>query len=247
MPSFAELRERLDRAGRRLGGAVSSAGSFEDHPILVLRAGAPAGRPLLVTAGIHGEEPASALGLAEWLEHDAAGVLDRLALTAFPCLNPVGFERGTRGSRDCPDLNRTFHDPVFPLTRLVTAALGELRFDLAVDLHEDSDFLGAYCYELSAGRPWLAERVLAAAAAHVPVSDGDAVGEYLTRAGVLRPDPAIRREAVRRVGGMPMGLWLFERRAPQIVTFESPGARALPERVAATRAALRAACTFLLE
>ncbi len=248
MPSFADLRGRLDRTTARLGGTLTVAGMFEDHPILFLRAGAASGRPLLVTAGIHGEEPASPLGFVEWLETDAAAVLDRIALTALPCLNPVGFERGTRGSRDCPDLNRRFDDPAFPLTRIVGDALAAARFDLVADLHEDSDFLGAYCYELADGAPFLAERILAAAAAHVPVSDGEAVGEFTTRAGVLRPDPAARRAAVReRGGGMPIALWLHGRAAPRVITFESPGARALPERIAATRAALNAAGAFLLQ
>lgn len=246
MPSFAALRERLVLAVRRLDGALADAGTFEDQPIVIVRAGARTGRPLLVTAGIHGEEPASALGFIEWLERDAAVVLDRIALTALPCLNPVGFERGTRGSRDCPDLNRRFDDAAFPLTRIVTEALAGDRYDLAADLHEDSDFLGAYCYELKSGPPFLAERVLAAAAAHVPVSDGDAVGDFVTRAGVLRPDPGARREVVRRGGGLPIGLWMYERVTPHTVTFEAPGARPLPERIAATRAALRAAATFLL-
>ncbi len=248
MPSFGELRARLETATRAAGGTLTVAGTFEASPILRLRAGAPAGRPLLVTAGIHGEEPASALGFAAWLEHDAAAVLDRIALTALPCLNPVGFERGTRGSRDVPDLNRTFDDPAFPLTRIVTAALGADRFRLVADLHEDSDFLGAYCYELADGPPFLAERALAAAAAHVPISDGEAVGDFTTRAGVIRPDPAARRDAVRQGGrGLPIALWLYGRAAPRIITFESPGARPLPERILATRAALQAVTAFLLE
>jgi len=247
MPSFAALRDRLNRSVQALGGSLVEAGSLEDHPVLFLRAGAPAGRPLLVTAGIHGEEPASTLGFAEWLEHDAAGVLDRIALTALPCLNPVGFERGTRGSRDCPDLNRKFDDATFALTRIVTDALTERRFDLATDLHEDSDFLGAYCYELKSGPPFLADRALAAAAVHVPLSDGDPVGDFITRQGVLRPDPVARREAVRRGGGLPIGLWMYERVAAHTITFEAPGARPLPERIAATRAALQAAVAFLIQ
>lgn len=247
MPSFPEFRARLERAAGGLGGTLADAGSFEDHPVLLLRAGAPDGRPLLVTAGIHGEEPASALGFAEWLERDASRVLGRISLTALPCLNPVGFERGTRGSRDCPDLNRKFDDPAFPLTRIVTAALAETRFDLAVDLHEDSDFLGAYCYELKSEPPYLADLALAAASAHVPISDGEPVGELVTRAGVLRPDPAARRRAAGRIGGLPIGLWLFERVSAHTITFESPGARSLPERIATTRAAMRAAAGFLLQ
>ena len=248
MPSFEDLHARLLAAAGTMRGTLAIAGTFEDHPVLRLRAGAPAGRPLLVIAGIHGEEPASPLGFVEWLETDAPTFLDRIDLTAFPCLNPVGFVRGTRGSRDVPDLNRRFDDPGFPLTRILAAALGPARFDLLADLHEDSDFKGAYCYELGDGPPWLAERILAAAATRVPVSDGEVVGDYTTRGGIIRPDPAARRERIRAAGGgMPVALWLHERTASRVVTFESPGARPLTERIAATRAALNAIATFLIQ
>ncbi len=63
----------------------------------LLRVRTPGARRLLITAGFHGEEPAGPKTLALHLraviaEANAAGV----ALDVFPCVNPSGFDAGTR-------------------------------------------------------------------------------------------------------------------------------------------------------
>jgi predicted deacylase len=56
------------------------------------------GRPrLLITAGFHGEEPAGPLTLASHFPRIARYAQRRgVGLTVFPCVNPSGFELGTR-------------------------------------------------------------------------------------------------------------------------------------------------------
>jgi hypothetical protein len=243
VPSFANLARRLQAAARSLGGGVEEVGVLEGYPMFRLVFGAT-GRPaVLLDAGIHGEEPAGPLGLAAWLEADAAAWARRLRFTVLPCLNPHGFEHGTRGSRDTEDLNRHFDEPEAPLTRLVTRALGEDRFRLAVDLHEDADFDACYLYELKAAPPFAGETLLAAAGAHVSVSDGDEVGDFRTARGLIRPPAGVLRPAERR--GWPIAIWHFARVTGHTVTMETPGRRPLEARVLAHRAVLDAACGFV--
>lgn len=74
-------------------GRVSEAG--KDYPLVCIET--PGKKRLLLTTGFHGEEPAGPLTLGmhlgEILEH--AAKLD-VGLSIFPCINPSGFELGTR-------------------------------------------------------------------------------------------------------------------------------------------------------
>ena len=243
MPSFTDLARRLKAAAGSLGGVLGPAGDLEGYPMLTLEFGSNSGPRVLIDAGIHGEEPAGPLGLAAWLETDAARWSARVGFTVLPCLNPHGFERGTRSSRDTGDLNRHFDEPDAPLTALVIHALAGRRFVLACDLHEDADFDGGYLYELKAVPPFLGERILAAAAAHVPVSDGDAVGEFRTTRGLIRPPAGVLRPAERR--GWPIAIFHYAHSSDHVVTMETPGHRPLEDRIAAHRSALNAACAFV--
>jgi len=243
--SFADLAARLDAAALALNGSLTPVGEFEGYPQLKLVFGSKSSRQVLVDAGIHGEEPGAPLGLAAWLEADGARWASRLGFTVLPCLNPWGFERGTRNSRDLEDPNRHFDEPDSPLTALVARALEGRRFALACDLHEDVDFLGAYLYELKAAPPFAGERILEAISAHVPLSNGDEVGDFRTVRGLIRPPAAMLRPTERR--GWPIAFFHFANAADHLVTPETPGRQPLPARIAAQRSVLDLVCAFVLE
>lgn len=244
--SFASLEARLAAVARRLGGTLDILGEIEGYPLLRLTAGPALAPRLLIDAGLHGEEPAGPLGLATWLEDDAPARVGRLHLTVLPCLNPWGFERGLRRSRDAEDRNRLFDDPDSPLTALVAAATAGARFALAMDLHEDSDFTAAYCYELKAGPPFLGERLLAGFAARgVALSHDEAVGDFRTDHGWIRPGPDAARLRART--GWPIAYYHLTRLTDHVVTVETPGRLPLRERIGLQRAALSGAAAFLLE
>lgn len=243
-PSFSDLHRRLRLAAAALNGALDTIGDHEGYPLLRLTFGPPDAPALLIDAGLHGEEPASPLGLAAWLETDASRWAARLRMTVLPCLNPWGFERGLRRCRDAEDPNRLFDVPGAPLTRLVAAAIGNARFHLAMDLHEDCDFLAAYCYELKAGPPFLGERVLAAFHARgVPLSHGEPVGPFTTEHGWLRPfhDAA----ALRARQGWPIAFFHFTRSSGHVLTVETPGRLPLSVRIALQGDALNEAAAFV--
>lgn len=245
MPSFAALAARLRAASSALRGDLREFGAFEGYPQLVLTFGTPHGPWMFIDAGIHGEEPASTLGLATWLESSGATWAQRIGFTVLPCLNPHGFEQGTRGSRDLDDLNRHFDEPGFPLAKLVVAAVGGRTFDLAMDLHEDCDFTDLYLYELKGGPPFLGERLIGRAAERVPISHGEDVGPFRTQHGLLRPGGDEDRMRTRT--GWPIAFLLRARAAKHVVTPETPGKQPLDVRIAVHREGLDTACAFLLE
>jgi hypothetical protein len=162
------------RAWARLG-ELSEYGSVlengREYPLLRLTV--PGKRWLLVTAGFHGEEPAGPLTLLRHMSDivDHARKHD-VGLRVYPCINPSGFEAGTRynasGERPNNDLIRyevspgVFHgelhgDETFlrwvPFekgpkeTRALSADLRRFPApQAALDIHQDGYMKGRYTY-----------------------------------------------------------------------------------------------------
>ena len=106
---FTEYVERFRRHSRFAQvdeyGVVQEGG--RDYPLL--RARTPGRHLLVVTSGFHGEEPAGPLTLMEHLEEvvDHARAHD-VGLLVYPCINPSGFEDGTRYNRSGEKPNNDF-------------------------------------------------------------------------------------------------------------------------------------------
>ncbi len=127
---------------------------------------------IILSAGIHGEEPAGVYTLLEFINRGVVNYLDHFSFLILPCLNPYGFTRGVRFSRDVSDLNRSFDDVPGPPE--VAAVKDLLRrfpgpYRLAFDFHETDTHMpkgehlsvenipaGAYMYETTrSGQPFL--------------------------------------------------------------------------------------------
>jgi predicted deacylase len=132
---------------------------------------------IILTAGIHGEEPAGVYAILDFLNRGIAKYLEHFSFLILPCLNPYGFTRGVRFSRDVSDLNRSFDRAAAPPE--VAAVKEVLRrfpgpYRLAVDLHETNTYLprgeapavedhpaGFYMYETRRnGRPVLGPAII---------------------------------------------------------------------------------------
>lgn len=90
---------------------------------------------IVVTGGVHGNEPSGAAVLAELA---AAGLQ-----TFGPC-NPWGLAHGSRHLEDGRDLNRSFAKTGVPEVDAVKSFLEARRPALLLDLHEDRYATGAY-------------------------------------------------------------------------------------------------------
>lgn len=118
--------------------------------LLRLDAGDPRLPRVAIATGLHGDEPAGPWALLDLVETDA---LDpRFAYRLWPCVNPSGFELQTRENAAGIDVNRTFAGAgASPEAAAVLAANSGQRFALSLDLHEDCDAHGFYCYEYGGG------------------------------------------------------------------------------------------------
>lgn len=195
---------------------------------------------LYLSTGIHGDEPAGPLALAELIRED---LLPRDAwLWCCPCLNPTGFRQGTRTSAAGLDLNRDYRHLRSPEVRAHVAWLERLpSFDLTFCLHEDWEASGFYVYELNPHqRPSYAAYILEGARAVCPIDLSPTIDGREAASGLIRPviDPTQRPE-------WPEALYLLQTRTRLSYTLEAPSDFEMPTRVAALVEGTRAALTAL--
>lgn len=143
-----------------------------------------------IFAAIHGDEPATASGLAkfvELLDHSPELARD-FCLFIYPVCNPTGYEDDTRCSRRGRDLNREFWNnsaeaEVLALqTELCTHA-----FDGIVSLHADDTTEGIYGFVGGATLTKnLLEPALDAAELFLPRNNGRLIDGFEAQNGIIR-------------------------------------------------------------
>jgi protein MpaA len=112
----------------------------------VLGAGKP--RKALITAGLHGDEPAGVEALCAFFERRLyQSWVHRWELTVLPCVNPWGYEHHRRTNQDGRDLNREFKSEHPPAEVRFVQSLDFGRYELSLDLHDDVDSSGYYLYQ----------------------------------------------------------------------------------------------------
>jgi protein MpaA len=209
-------------------------------------------RPIVaIAAGLHGDEragPWALLGLVE------DGLLDpRCSYTLWPCVNPSGFAARTRENHAGIDVNRTFAGSGGSAEAAIVLnhSRGKV-FALSLDLHEDCDARGFYCYEY--GGAEIGRRVIEAL--DVRRLAIDPLESTFDLAGPLR-DAHCARERGRIVAsaqreaelldGLSYSLAFARHAARRTLTFETPRLALWQTRIRMHRTAVLAAVAALLE
>ena len=114
-----------------------------------------------------------------------------------PCVNPAGFERGTRENENGVDLNRDYREPLSAEVQAHVSWLKQQpRFDFAVCLHEDWEAQGFYVYEraMDGSGGVLAPRIVAAVEPVCPIDLSPEIDGWPARGGVIEAndDPSAR-------------------------------------------------------
>jgi hypothetical protein len=97
---------------------------------------------VLISAGIHGDEPAAVYGLLEFIENKIRRYVPYFNFYIFPCLNPTGFETNKRKNFENFDLNRDFKNTKSTEINLLKKYLleKEQNYKIVLNLHEDNTF-----------------------------------------------------------------------------------------------------------
>jgi hypothetical protein len=242
------------RALRRRGVTVREIACWGvSRTILVAELGPIDAPAVHIIAGVHGDEPAAPWALLSLVRD---GLLDpRFRYRLWPCLNPSGYELGTRENAEGDDINRGFsRGGTTPESRALLTANRDRRFVLALDLHEDFEAHGSYLYEPL--REGFASTLYADAVVRAlddaglpvqPLDDtfdlgappGSPIAEmYRVARGTVLVD---YESELRLFPGLPSSIALMYRGTPAAMTFESPRTRPWDERIAAHRVAVTTA------
>jgi protein MpaA len=195
---------------------------------------------IYISAGIHGDEPASPLAALKLIQQN--NWPENVELWICPCLNPIGFKLNQRGNIKGIDLNREYLKPVADeITAHIAWLARQPKFDLCLLLHEDWESHGFYLYEQNPDKkPSLAEKMIEAVEKVCPVDRSDIIEGRPASGGIIRPnvDPASRED-------WPEAFYVITHKTRQSYTLEAPSDFPLHTRVDALVAAVNAAIAQL--
>jgi protein MpaA len=141
-------------------------------------------------AAIHGDEPAGAHALVDFLSLLDANpeLAEGYVLFTYPLTNPTGYEDNTRYSRRGRDLNREFwNNSSQPEVQLLQTELFSHAFHGIIALHADDTSDGLYGYANGATlTKSLIEPALQAAEAILPRNRSSIIDGFPARNGVIR-------------------------------------------------------------
>jgi hypothetical protein len=119
-------------------------------------------REILLTGGVHGDEPAGVEAVLRFLEGPGEEFLDCFVFTVIPCVNPSGFELNTRVNSRDQDINRSMSADDVEEAVLLRQFLAGKCFDVFIDLHEDYEATGFYMYEAERQNRLIGARIVEA-------------------------------------------------------------------------------------
>lgn len=241
--SISELQSFL----AEMGVSARKNGFQEDHLFkyqginipAYYRAGKEKNAPvILLSAGIHGDEPAGLLASAEFMKGQNS---EKFTWLITPLLNPAGFLAGTRENAEGIDLNRSYDraDTMEVISQLAWLQRYPVP-DLLIALHEDWEAEGFYFYEVH--RTLVKENfyrmyVLNAVEQHLPLESGEVIDGHQSTA----PGWIFHEDIPEIVEGLPEALYFIQKGSAHSLTFETPTSAPIQKRVAAHLAAVEAA------
>ena len=239
---YSEIQARIASALDGVGN-IDSIGFIENkntsHSLdkIILGSGNP--QRILISAGIHGDEPAGVETICSFLEKkEYLGFINNWEITLVPCINPFGYERGTRNNHEDQDLNRKFKSPSPPKEVAMVQSVFECPFDLTMELHEDEDSSGYYLfYSHSANfRTNLAQQILNEVQHIMPVNKDVDIDGFPAQGGVIE-----RISEHETMEWWPMALYSLAKGTRVCLTLETTPQFSMKNRVNAHLQAIRTA------
>ncbi len=230
--SYDQVVRRVEALASR-GPTVDTIGTIEGFPVFRIRAGRPRRLRVLITGGVHGDEPAGVEAVLGFVEQDMDPWLGQVEFTAMPCVNPVGYERGTRENGAGADVNRSFEGSDVPEVQLLKKALEGCRVDALVDCHEDWEADGFYMYEGPRNGSAVGPAVIAAVEERASIDPDSGEDSEPVSRGVYEISPSWGRQG--------LGPYVLHGHASRACIFETTTKWPLEKRAAVHRVALDAA------
>lgn len=211
---------------------IAIVGIVDNYPIHRISLGSGQGvhKNILITGGIHGDEPAGPASVLRFLERDNTHLLQHFKFLILPCINPYGYAHNTRENKRGVDLNRSFDGTGIAEVELVKEAVVGQRFDFCIDFHEDWEAKGVYLYEAQRDKRWIGPKITHQIEKIGPIDGEMGENDLPIADGVFEVDPAW--------GTVGLAPYLFHFNADHVVICETPTCWSLDRRTAAHLAAL---------
>jgi murein peptide amidase A len=199
-------------------------------------------RRLFLAAGVHGDEPAAVTAVLQFLEQRRWEQYPEIDFTIYPCVNPNGFDAGTRENAAGDDINRSFYGEGTPESRAMRRSLEGARFDYWIDAHEDYAEDGYYMFA-PADSEWAADIVRAVSRVG-PINIKPEIDEMDIVDGIVQFEGDVMERFDDRED-WPMAFYFIKNFSERGFTPETPGLKPLALRVEMQLAAYDAALTML--
>ena len=237
---YPEIVRRLTSAAKPCW-RLTEAGKVWGYPWFVVERIVSRSAPtVLLSGGMHGEEPGGVEGVLRWLE-GGKWARWRVNWLLFPCINPYGWERNQRTNAQRRDINRQFRTRTnTPESNLIKRIVRGRRFGFSMEFHEDVDASGYYLYELRREPPFIGEKILRAVAKVIRINRESVIdGNRATGRGLIRRDADGNLMRTRR--RWPMAFHLYLHCTDHILGSETPVRASLAHRATAHETALKTA------
>lgn len=228
------LVTRWKRVAEEVGLEIISLADQEGHEIFALRGGqSDQGDGVYLSAGVHGDEPATVWALLQWAEANRER-LEGEPIIILPCVNPWGLVNNARWDEKGRDLNRMFQNETLPFFLSWRKLLGKQQFRMTLNLHEDYDAQGIYVYELAPPDVDVSDQVFTRIESIIPRESRKEIEGRQVRAGMVHRSEDLRRVVEEELdGGYPEAIYLYLNHTQLALTFETPSEFAFHERVQA--------------
>ena len=174
---YSDLIRRLHQLDRphKIIGVV------HENPIYLFQLQSQSCYPkhILITGGMHGDEPAGVEAAISFLARDNTELLNHFSFVVIPCINPDGYIHETRENKDDVDINRSFETDDVVEAVIVKNAIRDMQFTLTVDFHEDYEANGFYLYEGIKNEQYLGPKITKVVKSIGPIDTEDS-GEETT-------------------------------------------------------------------
>lgn len=214
-----------------------------DYPLIKIVVGEGNPRRILISGGIHGDEPAGVETICAFLEnHLYKSFLNDWEFTLLPCINPSGFEAGTRNNGDDIDLNRKFKEDQAPCEVAFVKNILDQPYDLDLELHEDIDSPGYYLYQkdISTELLSLGRAILDRVESIHPLNLAEEIEEVSADRGLLS-----RLSEPDEMEWWPMALYAYTRGCSHVFTLETSPSLPMDVRVKAHLLAIKTALEYM--
>ena len=145
------LAEASENMNLQILGEILSEKGMLPVTLLSYKPDIPEKLRVLITGGIHGNEPAGTEALVQFAEQLSRGEIKYpgVAFDMVPVVNPWGWIHNQRRNATGRDLNREFNSFKAQEAVIIRDFCKRNSYDLMVDLHEDSHVPGFYIYRLA--------------------------------------------------------------------------------------------------